>query len=137
MAKDINTPMQTAFLDALFDTDVQGDIRKAMKKAGYSENTPTKDVIGPLKDQIIERAKDYMALNAGKAVFGMVNLLDRPATPGAKAIIAAAESIMDRVGIVKKDASLAGLPKGAIILLPPKKEVPMIEAEYTILEEDS
>lgn len=136
MAKEINTVLQNAFLNVLFDEDVKGDIRKAMKKAGYSENTSANDVIAPLQDQIIDRSRKFMALHAGKAAYGLVDLMDNPNVLGGKNKIAAAESLLDRIGIVKKDETLANLPKGAIILLPPKREVQMVEAEFTVIEEN-
>jgi hypothetical protein len=137
MAKQINTPLQDMFLNCLFDDDVKGDIRKAMKKAGYAETTPSSAVVGPLKDQILERSKQFLALNAGKAVYAMVNVLDSPNALGAKNAISAANEVLDRVGVVKQDNTLSNLPKGAIVLLPPKKQVPMIEAEYTVIEAEA
>lgn len=127
-SKEINTPQQDAFLNALFDDDVAGDIRKAMKKAGYSDNTAASAVITPLKDQIIERSKDFLALNTGKAIFGLINVLDSPNAMGAGNKIAAAKELLDRVGVIKQDNSLQGLPKGAVILLP-AKEIRVIEGE--------
>mgnify|MGYP006325614769 CR=1 FL=1 len=78
MVKTLNTPQQDAFLNALFDNDVKGDIRKAMKKAGYSDTTATSVVVNSLKDQIISKSQEYLALNAGKAVMGLVGVLDNP-----------------------------------------------------------
>lgn len=135
MAKDINTPQQDAFLDALFDPDVRGDIRLAMRKAGYSDNTSTSAVTNSLKDQIIERSKQYMALNSGKAIFNLVDLFDNPNRMGASNVINAAKEVLDRIGVVKQESGLDKLPKGAIILLPPKRTLPMIEGEFTVIEE--
>lgn len=126
--------MQDAFLNVLFDDECKGDVRKAMKKAGYSVNTPTSDLIPYLKDQIIDKAKEYLAMNAGKAVVGMVDLLDSPNSLGAKTKLAAANEILDRVGVVKQDNALNNLPKGAIIYLPPKEQPTVIEGEFKIIE---
>jgi len=134
MARIKNTPMQDAFLNALFDNECRGDVRKAMKKAGYSENTPTSDLIPVMKDQILDRAKEYLAMNAGKAVVSMVDLLENPNSLGAKTKLATANEILDRVGVVKQDNSLNNLPKGAIIYLPPKEQPTVIEGEFKIIE---
>lgn len=135
MVKHINTPQQDAFLNALFDSDVKGDIRKAMKKAGYSDTTATSLVVNSLKDQIISKSQEFLALNAGKAVMGLVGVLDNPNALGAKNAIAAANEVLDRVGITKVDDTLKNLPKGAIIYLPPKNSVPIIEGEFQIVEQ--
>lgn len=134
MVKHINTPMQDAFLNHLFDDDVKGDIRKAMKKAGYSDNTPAADIVKSLKDQIINRSQEYLALNSGKAVFGLLNILDQPNTLGASNALNAAKEVLDRVGITKVDDSLKSLPKGSIILLPPKETPRIIEGEFEVVE---
>ena len=132
--KNNNTEMQNIFLDSLFDDDVKGDIRKAMKKAGYSDNSSIDGVIKPLKDQIIERSQHYLAMNASKAAMAMIGVLDNPNALGAKNAIAAANEVMDRVGITKKDDSIK-LPKGSIIYLPPKNsQVPVIEGEFQVVE---
>lgn len=133
--KQINTPLQDALLNCLFDPDVRGDIRTAMKKVGYSDNTSVAEVTNALKDQIIARSQQYLAVNAGKAVFGMVSVLDNPTAMGNKSILAAANEVLDRVGITKKDDLLDKLPKGAIIYLPPKtSQIPVIEGEFTEMQ---
>jgi hypothetical protein len=119
--KKPNTPLQNALLDCLFDPDVNGDIRKAMTKAGYSENSSVREIIEPIKDQIIELAKTQLALNSPKAVVGLIDVIDSPAQLGANNKLNAANSVLDRVGLTKKDDSALNIPKGAIVLLPPKE----------------
>jgi len=106
-----------------------------MKKAGYSDTTATSMVVNSLKDQIISKSQEFLALNAGKAVMGLVGVLDNPNALGAKNAIAAANEVLDRVGITKVDDTLKNLPKGAIIYLPPKNSVPIIEGEFQIVEQ--
>jgi hypothetical protein len=134
MAKIKNTPMQEAFLEALFDSECKGDLRKAMKKAGYSANTPTSDVVPFLKDQIIDRTKDYLAMNAGKAAVGLVEMIENPTALGSKTKLAAVNELLDRIGVVKQDNSLSNLPKGAIIYLPPKEQPMVIEGQFKVIE---
>lgn len=121
--KKVNTPLQEAFLNCLFDLDVNGDIRKAMTKAGYSENSSIREIIEPIKDQIIELAKTQLALNSPKAVIGLLDVVERPQQLGATNKINAANSVLDRVGLTKKDDSALNVPKGAIVLLPPKENM--------------
>lgn len=116
-----HTPMQTAFLDALM-SEAGGNLRKAMDIAGYSRQTTIQEVCASLKDDIIERASMALALNAPKAAFGMIGVLDDPTAMGAKNSIAAASQVLDRVGLVKKDTLEVKSQGQAIFILPPKQD---------------
>ena len=48
-----------------------------MDIAGYSRTTKTAEVVGPLKEEITERAGMMLAMNAPKAAFGIVDVLDK------------------------------------------------------------
>ena len=65
------TKMQEAFLEALCGS-ARGNIREAMDIAGYSTNTRINEVVGPLRDEIVDRAS--MVLDEKKA--GWVPQLD-------------------------------------------------------------
>jgi hypothetical protein len=114
------TEMQEAFLDALTGT-ARGNIREAMNMAGYSSNTRIAEVVGPLRDEIIERSAMMLAMNAPKAAFGVINVLDDPSAMGARNAVAAAREILDRTGLVKKEQVEVKGPEGGIFIMPPKK----------------
>ena len=82
------TDKQAAFLEALLG-EARGNIRLAMDMAGYSKSTKTTEVVGPLKEEITERAGLMLAMNAPKAAFGIVDVLDEPAAMGARNAISA------------------------------------------------
>ena len=65
MTKNL-TEKQQKFLAALFD-EAGGDARLAKKMAGYSDETRLSEVVKPLKDEIMEATKEYMAYVAPKA----------------------------------------------------------------------
>ena len=96
------TEKQLAFLDALC-TEAKGDIRAAMQIAGYSDKTKIAEVVNPLKDEIVDRAGTMLAMNAPKAAFGLVDVLNDPASMGARNAVSAAAQILDRTGLVKKE----------------------------------
>ena len=73
----ILTPKQEAFLEALLG-EARGHIGAAMNLAGYSRTTKTAEVVGPLKEEITERAGMMLAMNSPKAAFGIVDVLDDP-----------------------------------------------------------
>ena len=83
------TEKQAAFHEALLG-EARGNIRAAMDLAGYAKNTKTTEVVGPLKEEITERAGMMLAMNAPKAAFGIVDVLDDPSAMGARNSISAA-----------------------------------------------
>ena len=96
------TDMQEKFLDVLYG-EAQGNPREAARLAGYSENSYPK-VIRNLKKEIIELAETHLSTHSAKAATRLITLLDEDGTtPQASIRLAAANSILDRVGITKKD----------------------------------
>jgi hypothetical protein len=114
------TEMQQAFLEFLTG-EARGDIRTAMRLAGYSDATRTAEVVGPLKDEIVERASMMLAMNTPKATYGILNVLDDPSSLGARNAVAAAREILDRAGIVKKEKIEVSGAESGIFILPPKQ----------------
>jgi|TARA_R100000656_G_scaffold78889_1_gene57988 hypothetical protein len=96
------TDMQEKFLDVLFG-EAQGNPREAAKIAGYSEHSYPK-VIRNLKKEITELAENHLSTHSARAATRLTALLDEDGTtPQASIRLAAANSVLDRVGIVKKD----------------------------------
>ena len=96
------TDMQEKFLDVLF-TEAQGNPREAARIAGYSEHSYPK-VIRNLKKEITELAETHLSTHSAKAATRLTALLDEDGTtPQASIRLAAANSLLDRVGITKKD----------------------------------
>jgi hypothetical protein len=113
------TDKQEAFLEALM-SEARGNIRLAMDIAGYAKTTKVAEVVGPLKEEIIERASTMLALNAPKAAFGIVDVLDDPSALGARNAIQAAREVLDRSGLVKKEQVEVTTNSGGMFILPPK-----------------
>ena len=96
------TDMQEKFLDVLF-AEAKGNPREAARLAGYSENSYSK-VIRNMKKEITELAENHLSTHSAQAANRLITLLDEDGTtPQASIRLAAANSILDRVGIVKKD----------------------------------
>lgn len=111
---------QEIFLDALTG-DARGNIREAMRSAGYSDNTRINEVVGPLKEHIIERSSLLLAMNAPRATFSMVDVLVDPSAMGARNAVSAAAQILDRAGIVKREQIEVTASDQGIFVLPPKQ----------------
>ena len=91
-----------------------------MDLAGYSRTTKTAEVVGPLKEEITERARMMLAMNAPKAAFGIVDALDDPSAMGARNAISAAREVLDRTGLVKKEQLEVTAKTGGMFILTPK-----------------
>ena len=59
-------------------------------------------------------------MNAPRAAFCIVDVLDDPAAMGARNAISAAREILDRTGLVKKEQVEVSGNTGGIFILPPK-----------------
>lgn len=112
------TDKQQKFLDVLFD-EAGGDMVIAKKLAGYSDNTPTREIIGGLKEEILEATQFYMARNAPKAAMSMVGALFDPTELGIRDKLSASKEILDRVGLIKTE-KVQVEAKGGVMLMPAK-----------------
>ena len=61
-----------------------------------------------------------LAMNAPKAAFRIVDLLDDPSAMGARNAISAAREVLDRTGLVKKEQVEVTANTGGMFILPPK-----------------
>ena len=121
------TEKQQKFLDCLIDTG--GDPKKAAELAGYSGNHY--QVVKSLKNEIVDLATDVLAHSAPEAAFKLVDIMktDRP-IPQVANKLQAAQSILDRVGVVKKERlDVNHNVGGGVFILPAK-----IEEQVTIIE---
>lgn len=122
------TEKQEKFLDVL-GGEAKGDLRKSLVLAGYEESSYYA-VIRALKEQIVDVANTILAHSAPKAAQSLVDVLesDKP-IPQANVKLQAAQTLLDRVGVSKKEhLNVNHNVTGGIFLLPDKKEV-IIEGE--------
>ena len=91
-----------------------------MDIAGYSKMTKTSEVLSSLREEITERAGLMLAMNAPKAAFGIVDVLDDPSSLGASNAISAAREVLDRTGLAKKEQVEVTGTNGGIFILPAK-----------------
>ena len=126
------TTKQQSFLDNL--TTCGGDVKHAAELAGYAEGTHY-TVVKALKTEILDIATNILALNAPKAASKLIQIMDSPEPiPQANMRIQAAQTILDRVGLGKKDTLDVNVnTTGGIFVLPTKKET-VIEGEYEEIE---
>lgn len=126
------TEKQQSFLDNLVVT--KGDFKKAAELAGYSGNYH--QVIKSLKEEVIELASDVLARSAPQAAFKLVEIMntDKP-VPQVSNKLQAAQTILDRVGVAKRDRlDVTHKAAGGIFILPEKAPIE-VEAEDVEYEE--
>jgi len=116
------TENQTKFLDAMRDPENKGDIRTCMKIAGYKKGTPSTWLVKELKEELLSLAQELLAGASVKTAMSLTGLIDDPVNPAANTIIRAAESILDRVGIVKTERVEVEARVHNIALMPSRKK---------------
>ena len=123
------TEQQQTFLSTLA-TSAKGDINKALNIAGYKE-TSYYNVINSLKEEIVDVATKILAKSAPQASQKLVEILnsDDP-IPQVNAKLQAAQTLLDRVGVAKRDKlDVTHTATSGIFLLPEKKTLIDGEAE--------
>ena len=116
------TEKQAKFLEVLFE-QAGGDILRAKELAGYSDISPTTDIIKGLKEEIMERTQLYMARNAPRAAMSLVSGMVDPTELGLRDKLSAAKDLLDRVGLVKTEKVQVETTNGLMILPPKEKDI--------------
>ena len=114
------TSKQQVFLDALISEECMGDLRSAMKIAGYSDNTKIANIARELRREIKEATETLLAMYAPKAAYALTSILDKPETFNARHVIAASKEILDRTGLGVKSQMEVEISPAAMFILPPK-----------------
>tara|TARA_R110001592_G_scaffold248229_1_gene510425 strand:+ start:670 stop:1104 length:435 start_codon:yes stop_codon:yes gene_type:complete len=128
------TEKQQSFLKHLVET--QGDAKQAAKLAGYS--SPYYQIVKSLKSEILEITKEVLATSAPKAAFKLVEIMEsnRPIVQASNKL-AAATTLLDRVGVVKVDrVDVNHNVGGGIFLMPDKAPIEINQEHYTVIEEE-
>ena len=123
------TEKQEKFLSALAG-EANGDARKALTVAGY-EQTSYYAVLDSLKEEVVDVANSILAHSATKAEAKLVDVLESDAPiPQGGAKLQAAQTLLDRVGISKRErVDVNHSVTGGIFLLPDKEDIKIIDGE--------
>jgi hypothetical protein len=126
------TEKQQSFLDYLIETG--GNPKEAAELAGYSGNHY--QVIQTLREEIVDLASDVLARSAPQAAFKLIEVMNSDKSmPQVNTKLQAAQTILDRVGVSKRERlDVNHNVNGGIFILPEKQP---IEAESVeIIEEE-
>jgi phage terminase small subunit len=128
------TEKQQNFLNNIIET--KGNLKLSAELAGYSGNHY--QVIQSLKQEIVDLASDVLAREAPLAAFKLVEVLESDkALPQANVKLQAAQTILDRVGLGKKERlDINHNVQGGIFILPEKQTIDISaeEGDYETLD---
>ena len=129
------TEKQQSFLSNLIET--KGDLKLSAELAGYSGNHY--QIIQSLRHEIVDLASDVLAREAPAAAFKLIEMMKSSnAVPQANVNLQAAQTILDRVGVTKKEKlDINHKVTNSIFILPEKRTINISEGEYTEVEEVS
>jgi|TARA_R100001530_G_scaffold22001_1_gene18111 hypothetical protein len=125
---------QQSFLDNLIET--RGNAKQAAELAGYKSSHY--HLLKSLKQEVLDITTEILAQSAPKAAFKLLEIMDsnRP-IPQANNKLQAAQSVLDRVGVVKTERlDITHKAGGGIFLLPEKRnnEIIDIQKEEDIID---
>ena len=122
------TTKQQLFLDNIIPCG--GNLRQAAEVAGYAPGSYT-TIAKSLRKEIIELAESVMAYNAPQAAMKVVEMVtsDSP-VPQANVRLQAAQTLLDRVGLGKKDKLEVDVQGSQGLFILPSKEMNVIDGEY-------
>jgi len=110
---------QTLFVDTLLDNG--GNVTAAMEVAEYRPNSKNW-LLRSVKEEIIDRTEHLLAVNAVKAASRVISTIDDDGTtPRAEIKLKAAESLLNRVGLGRRDTIEHNVTAlHGVVLLPSK-----------------
>ena len=121
------TEKQQDFLNHLVETG--GDFKKSAELAGYSGNHY--QVLKSLKQEVVDLASDVLAREAPTAAFKLIEVMNsNKPIPQASNKLQAAQTILDRAGVVETDKlDVNHNVSGGIFILPEKQTINLTETE--------
>ena len=129
------TDKQEKFLEHLVDT--KGNLKLSAELAGYRGNHY--QVLKSPKEEIIDLASNVLAREAPSAAFKLVEIMHSDeAVPQANVKLQAAQTLLDRVGVIKKEKlDVNHNVTGGIFILPKKETIDLSadDVEYEDLPE--
>jgi len=122
------TDKQERFINALLNNG--GKVSQAVLEAGYKESSRSW-LMRTLKDEILERTKSMLASYSVKAAHRITEGLDADGTIPLNQMdmrFKSAESVLDRVGLSKKQVTeVQGEVVHGIVMLPAKEQSKEVE----------
>ena len=121
---------EALFVELLFENE--GNIKKAAEQAGFHPQYGYK-LRNRLAKAITEASEQYLAVNSMKAAIKLVDSIDDPMPHPVN--VSAAQAVLDRVGIIKKDPrDTQPIIKANIFILPEKRFAEMVDDRANMID---
>jgi hypothetical protein len=112
---------QIEFFDRLIDN--KGNVAQAAETVGY-ERSYAHVLARKYKEYLLERVESVLALEGIRAANVVVNAMHEDGTvPNANIRLAAAQQVLDRIGVSKQERMSVDVSAGQGIFVLPKKDV--------------
>ena len=118
------SPKKELFLEYLFnDAECMGNTKLAADAAGYGATDHSR-LVRQVKDEILKRTQEILILRAPKAAGQLIDMMDEDGSiPKADIRLKAVESLLDRVGVSKKqEMVISGSDTTPIFMISAKQE---------------
>jgi hypothetical protein len=100
----------------------RGDPYVAKELAGYGPQYSVRQILRALEGQIPKETSAFVELYSLRATHKILELMEDPTIPGGPVLLNAANSILDRAGVIKKDKlEVNVVAPTALVYLPVKK----------------
>ena len=120
------TEKKAKFVEAFWEAIDNGvEERMALNiarlEAGYSEKTDISAILKTIDQELLSKANIEIKLAMPKAIHSIKSVLNDPEAKGATNALAAAASVLDRAGLVKKEAKEVNVTMPSGIAFMPHK----------------
>ena len=129
--RDQLTERQESFLRLFWESECEGVPKELAIAAGYTESSAL-IAVRSMENEILELTKLYLVQHAPRAARQIVQAMisDEP-IKGIKDKLLAATTLLDRVGVVKKDKmEVEHTHSGGVFLIPTKAPIEAVEAVF-------
>ena len=122
MTQDL-APKETLFLEYLFnDAECMGNTKLAAQAAGYGITDHSR-LVRKMKDEILTRTQEALIASAPVAVAKLIDGMDEDGSvPKAAERLKAVESVLDRIGVSKKQEMVIGTVENTPLFFIPAKQ---------------
>jgi hypothetical protein len=112
---------EQAFIDHLFDGQVMRHPDEAKQMAGYPKDYPVLKIVKAVRQELIDKYDDFLALYAPKGMVGLMQVLESPETPGSAIKLKAVVELLNRAGVTTKEKKEAQAEVQSFVYFLPNK----------------
>ena len=130
-------PKEVLFIEYLFhDAECMGNTKLAAQAAGYGITDHSR-LVRKMKDEILKNAQEQLIAHAPVAVSKLIDAMDEDgSTAKAAERLKAVESVLDRIGVSKKQEMVFGTVENTPLFFIPAKQLSSETREQQEVKKD-